>query len=197
MVSNKAGSEDARSRILEAALDLFSDRGFHATTTRKIAQKAGVNEVTLFRHFNNKMTLFNEVMNRIKGLGFDSSNFTKFEIDPEDAIRLAVKHTFEIFENNPREIRLVILAFLERVGGFEEEFVVKNSDEAITFIASAFRKLQEQNKITSKEDPEMLAQMLLFQSVEMATQRVIRKNSPLSQYDRASLCKSIVQLFMA
>ena len=197
MVSNKAGSEDAKSRILEAALDLFSDRGFYATTTRKIAQKAGVNEVTLFRHFNNKMTLFNEVLNRIRGLGFDSKNYRRFEIDPEDTIRLAVENTFEIFENNPREIRLVILAFLERVGGFEEEFVVKNTDEAITFLANAFRELQDQNRITSKEDPEILAQMLLFQTVEMATQRVIRKSSPLGKYDRASLCNSIIMLYMA
>jgi AcrR family transcriptional regulator len=42
------------SRILEAAADLFAERGYNGTTTRAIAEKAGVNEVTIFRRFDNK-----------------------------------------------------------------------------------------------------------------------------------------------
>ncbi len=49
-------------KILEAAFDHFSDKGFEATTTKIIAEEAGVNEVTLFRHFDSKMDLFHEVV---------------------------------------------------------------------------------------------------------------------------------------
>ncbi len=45
---------DTRNRILEAAAQLFAERGYSATTTRLIAERAGVNEVTLFRQFKNK-----------------------------------------------------------------------------------------------------------------------------------------------
>jgi AcrR family transcriptional regulator len=48
--------ETAR-RILEAATRLHGERGFRGTTTRAIAQAAGVNEVTLFRHFASKEAL--------------------------------------------------------------------------------------------------------------------------------------------
>lgn len=41
-------------RILDAAARLFAERGYAATTTRAIAEAAGVNEVTLFRHFDSK-----------------------------------------------------------------------------------------------------------------------------------------------
>ncbi|RMF17660.1 MAG: TetR/AcrR family transcriptional regulator [Candidatus Dadabacteria bacterium] len=44
----------ARDRIIEAAFQLFTEKGIEATTTREIAAHAGVNEVTLFRHFGNK-----------------------------------------------------------------------------------------------------------------------------------------------
>lgn len=40
--------------ILDAALDLFGERGYSATSTRTIAERAGVNEVTLFRRFESK-----------------------------------------------------------------------------------------------------------------------------------------------
>lgn len=41
-------------QILTAAAELFGERGYKGTTTRAIAEKAGVNEVTLFRRFGNK-----------------------------------------------------------------------------------------------------------------------------------------------
>lgn len=49
--------ETARERILRAFLALVAERGFDATTTRAVAGAAGVNEVTIFRQFTDKMTL--------------------------------------------------------------------------------------------------------------------------------------------
>ncbi len=49
---------DRRQQIIEVAVDLFSRRGFQGTTTREIAQAAGVNEATIFRHFATKSELY-------------------------------------------------------------------------------------------------------------------------------------------
>ena len=55
-------SEDsARDRIKKAAIKLFADRGFDGTTTRELAEAAGVAEGTLFRHFDNKKAILIEV----------------------------------------------------------------------------------------------------------------------------------------
>ncbi len=43
--------------ILAAAADLFAERGYQGTTTSAIAERAGVNEVTLFRRFGSKQGL--------------------------------------------------------------------------------------------------------------------------------------------
>lgn len=51
-----------RKRILEAAYGLFSRKGYLGTTTREVAQLAGVSEVTLFRLFGSKEDLFREVL---------------------------------------------------------------------------------------------------------------------------------------
>jgi AcrR family transcriptional regulator len=45
---------DTESKILAAAVELIAERGYVATTTSSIAERAGVNEVTLFRRFGNK-----------------------------------------------------------------------------------------------------------------------------------------------
>lgn len=51
-----------RHRLIQAALQLFAAQGMTETTTRQIAELAGVNEVTLFRHFGNKHGLILAVL---------------------------------------------------------------------------------------------------------------------------------------
>ena len=50
-----------RQRLIRAALELFSTRGYHDTTTAQIAKKAGVAEGTIYRHFPGKQQLLNEL----------------------------------------------------------------------------------------------------------------------------------------
>lgn len=52
---------ETRQRILQAAQHLFASRGYEGTTTRDLAQAAGVAEGTLFRHFENKKAILIEV----------------------------------------------------------------------------------------------------------------------------------------
>jgi AcrR family transcriptional regulator len=53
---------DTKIRIMDSAMDLFSENGFNSTTTRSIAEKAGVNELTIFRHFGTKENLLSKVI---------------------------------------------------------------------------------------------------------------------------------------
>ncbi len=45
---------DSRGRLQEAALALYSERGFDQTTAAQIAARAGLTERTFFRHFADK-----------------------------------------------------------------------------------------------------------------------------------------------
>ncbi|MBU0690684.1 TetR/AcrR family transcriptional regulator [bacterium] len=51
-----------RGRIFMAASKLFSEYGFKSTTTRAIAEEAGVNQVMLHYHYGNKVNLYEEVL---------------------------------------------------------------------------------------------------------------------------------------
>lgn len=48
---------DVKASLLKAALKLYAEHGSRGATTRRIAQEAGVNEVTLFRHYPSKQAL--------------------------------------------------------------------------------------------------------------------------------------------
>ncbi|MGH7608060.1 MAG: TetR/AcrR family transcriptional regulator [Gemmatimonadales bacterium] len=50
-----------RQRLIRTALELFTTRGYHDTTTALIAKKAGIAEGTIYRHFASKQQLMNEL----------------------------------------------------------------------------------------------------------------------------------------
>ncbi len=53
---------DIRDKLMAAAADVYAEAGYRGATTRRIAQVAGVNEVTLFRHFGSKDALVLEAL---------------------------------------------------------------------------------------------------------------------------------------
>lgn len=57
-------SEERRDQILNAALKVFSERGFHGTTTRELAKASGVSEALMFRHFPSKEDLYIALQSR-------------------------------------------------------------------------------------------------------------------------------------
>ena len=60
----KSTSIPTHQRLLEAAARVFARSGLEGATTREIAREAGVNEVTLFRHFQSKEKLLTAVVQR-------------------------------------------------------------------------------------------------------------------------------------
>ena len=65
----KPRARNARPKIERAALKLFIHEGIDAATTREIAEKAGVSEGALYRHYKGKdelaLSLFMETHNRL------------------------------------------------------------------------------------------------------------------------------------
>src|SRR6478735_2971451 len=58
---------DAARRLLVAAVEAFAERGYHATTTRDIAGRAGMSPAALYIHYKTK----EELLHRISRIGHD------------------------------------------------------------------------------------------------------------------------------
>jgi AcrR family transcriptional regulator len=60
--AGRMAAEDRRRQIVDVAMRLFSERGFRGTTTKEIAQAAGVSEAIIFRHFATKEDLYTAII---------------------------------------------------------------------------------------------------------------------------------------
>ena len=76
--------EERRLQILAVAVSLFSNRGFRGTTTKEIAQAAGVSEAMVFRHFATKEELYAAILDHKACAGHES-------FEPEKMAAEAIK----------------------------------------------------------------------------------------------------------
>jgi AcrR family transcriptional regulator len=98
-----------RQRLIDAAVRVCSERGLHGATTREIAEVAGVNEVTLFRHFGSKEKLIAALFEQVLATLSDSLNDTEADEQDlgRDLFRYAQRHN-ELLVANEALIRTII-----------------------------------------------------------------------------------------
>lgn len=97
---------EKQEKILEAALQLFAEQGYAATSTSKVAKAAGVSEGLIFRHFKNKEGLldaiFDSIAERTKKIFADIVLTT----DPQEVITKILEMPFKIDAGEYRIWRL-------------------------------------------------------------------------------------------
>jgi AcrR family transcriptional regulator len=98
-----------RERILEAALGVFSEKGFHVATMDEVAERAGVGKGTLYRYFANKETLFNElVRQRLEELETKARTILDGQDEALTMITKYLRVYFEFFDQNRHLYRLIV-----------------------------------------------------------------------------------------
>jgi AcrR family transcriptional regulator len=81
---------DARGRLLRAAIESFTERGYDATTAAQIAERAGLTKTTLFRHFADKREILFQGQEALITLAVDAIRAAAPEGTSFDVLRTGV-----------------------------------------------------------------------------------------------------------
>jgi len=107
--SARPQTSDTREKILTAALEIFSVKGFHGTTVDEIAERAALGKGTVYRHFHSKKGLFSELI-RLKVAELEET--VQGAIDPQadvlDIIETYLRAYFSFFDRN-RDLYKVLI----------------------------------------------------------------------------------------
>src|SRR5271154_2837924 len=91
---------DSRGRLQEAALALYSERGFDQTTAAEIAARAGVTERTFFRHFADKRDILFDNEASLRTALTEAIAGAPADLAPMQVLLLAFHAVEAIFEDN-------------------------------------------------------------------------------------------------
>jgi AcrR family transcriptional regulator len=103
-----------KDKILQAALEVFAEKGFYVATVDEVAERAGLGKGTLYRYFANKEALFNELVRvRLEEL----ETCAEAVLDgQDDVLTMIIKYLrvyFEFFDRNQHLYRVIVQEHLD------------------------------------------------------------------------------------
>jgi AcrR family transcriptional regulator len=147
-----------RDQLLEAAARLYGEAGYRGATTRRIATAAGVNEITLFRHFGSKDALIREAIARA-GTSSVSQHLPEHPRDPFRELRdWAKAHIAEL-----RERRSLIRTCMGEIEEHPGIFSTENSPPAVAAkaLCQYLRRLRDAGTAKAQFDEVAASTMLM------------------------------------
>lgn len=147
-------------KIIEAAIQLVKELGYKGATTRKIAEAAGLNEVTLFRHFGNKKGLIQAIIDKFSYVDFITNTLEKEIVwDVHKDLRMMAT----LYQTQLEQKRDVILISIKEAGAFPEldRLISHVPIQYKKLLADYFQQMVENGKIR-KTDPVAAATNFFF-----------------------------------
>ena len=173
---------DTETRILQAAAELIAERGYTGTTTSAIAEEAGVNEVTLFRRFDNKAG----ILQALAAVAAASRG----EFPPRDAVmdgdlratlrNLAVIEIRDAIASGGLVLRLTLEArSVAEVQDAMSEIATSNLERMASFL----RGRQARGELRAGIDPRLLAEAFYGLTSTLVMQRSTLAEPDLPEED--------------
>ena len=186
-------TQSTRQRLLEAARAVFSEMGIDAATTRKIAERAGCNEVSLFRHFESKQKLLAAV---VQGTSAEFRALCEcrgdLSGDPVEDLGNFARVYNESLENCEGMARAMI-GEGRRQPTLAKELISDVIEPFHRSIAGYLEQCQEKGLVRKDLNPMAFAEV--FTSALIGG--MLRRTSGLSDLDREGWLRETVGLFVA
>ena len=154
---NRMSAEQRKLLILEAALNVFAQKGFSGARTKEIAREAGVSETILFRHFNNKENLYVEALQHLFAphpVGEDMEPAMRAGDDRKVLYTIA-RHIMEHVGRDKRIVRLALFSSLEGLHLAEHE------QTPIQILEGYLAGRMQEGALRAK-DPHLAARFFMF-----------------------------------
>ena len=97
-----------REQIVDAALKLFADRGYHGTTIGDVCDTLGVGKGVVYWYWRSKEALFSEILQRtLLALRRDQQARVGTVEDPVERIELGIRASIDFFRKNPGYLEMI------------------------------------------------------------------------------------------
>ncbi len=180
-------------KILQAATAVFAKRGVSGATTREIAQRARVNEVTLFRHFRNKDELLRRVV-LCSGQRFEEV-FADAPVQTAADVRRTVENYARVYAQklieNEEFVRTFMGELTRHLSLYRRLFGESGKPTRERFIAY-LRAARRRGLIRRDVDPTLAADTL----TAMLLGGVLRRPLTSAHYEITDYVKASVKLYL-
>ncbi|MFT3783617.1 MAG: TetR/AcrR family transcriptional regulator [Nibricoccus sp.] len=192
MPSSAIVRRPAHERLIEAAARVFARDGLTGATTREIAKEAGVNEVTLFRHFRSKERLLAAVVKQNFGNQTSGLN-TPMEFVATTDLRADLANVADAYGRQLKENLPLVRAMIGEIHhhGDNERQVYRGLFQSLReAIERRFDEAKKARALRADADPVMLADLfigMIFTDVLRRASATFKRHYSSSAYFDAAV----------
>lgn len=173
--------------IMQAAVEVFGQKGFSGTTTKEIAQLANISEGAIFRHFPNKMEILYEVVNHVLPMiGVETLQKViedSKEMDIRSALGNILQDRFRIIDKSKPLVRIILIE-IQYDDKLREIYMNRLYDPLKEIIKSFITERIERGEL-KKKPPELFFYMIfsyvLFSIVNEELQEKLKQQTLFSK----------------
>ncbi|MDC7291651.1 TetR/AcrR family transcriptional regulator [Blautia schinkii] len=185
--------DDTREKIIDAAMTLVRDKGYAATTTKDIANFAGVNECTLFRKFKSKREIVLRGMELEKWCPHTTiKNFANVRWELEPDLELFMKTYMDVI--TPDFVNLSIGLRAPQLYNETAPVIMKVPKAYVSALVDYFKEMERRKKLPPM-DFESLA-MTIFSSTFGYTFLKASFKDNLTEVNQDEFIKNSVKTFI-
>lgn len=156
----KGASVDKRERILQAAIQVFAQKGFYATRVSEIAKAAGVADGTIYLYFENKdavlISIFEDRMNALLGI---LERISTSERTSEEKLRRIMELQLGLLEDS-RDLAEVVTVNLRQSSTLLKQYAAPLFTRYLELIANVIAVGQRDGRFRSDINPRVAARAL-------------------------------------
>jgi AcrR family transcriptional regulator len=127
MVDMGRWEPDARGRLLRAAIELFSEHGYDATTAAQIAAHAGLTKTTLFRHFADKREILFQGQDALVAAAVAGVVAAPADASPRELVRAGIASLCAAHSDDLRDVGGLLDPLLAATPELRERATFKRS----------------------------------------------------------------------
>ncbi len=162
-----------RVQILDAAIKVFAQRGFHRTTIRDVAKAAGVADGTIYNYFENKTALLLGILNRLNETERRAEDLAQVaDTDIRAFFRQYLRHRFAVLSQGGPEVFQVVLSEVLVNPELRELYLQQIVMPTFTLAEPFFTRLVEEGKVRPLDVPLTL-RVIAATFLGLLTMRVI------------------------
>lgn len=156
-IENKkeAKRELSKRKILQAALQLFGEQGFHSTSISHIAKTAGISKGLMYNYFESKEALIEGIFDMLIK-DYENQFILDMSRSPQEALSLLIKEGFDLMQKEIKLCRLITILSLQKFE-YVQQFALSKMSNYYILLSKIFEDLGHAEPL--KEARELCALM--------------------------------------
>lgn len=171
-----------RTQILDAAAQVFAERGFHRTTVRDVAKAAGVADGTIYNYFENKTALLLGILDRLNEAERQAIELAAQATDLRTFTQHYFRNHLQVFANENQELLRVVLSEVLVNAELRERYLEQIVAPTFMTIMQQLAPLAEQGRLRA-ESLQLTLQLMSSMLLGVLMTRMFDEQSAQSTWE--------------